>query len=403
MKAIGVILSQFPRYDEAFILRELTVLAQGPQPLVIFSLKACRDRVIHDDALALLPKTVYAPFIFSRAVWRSHGFFLNRSPGAYWGAIAWIIRRHWKRPVILAKTLIFFPKTVHFARLLEERGIRHLHAFWATYPASAAVIVQRLTGIPYSLSAHAHDIYTVNPALVEKMRGARFVVTCTEENRRYLKSLMNGAGTVPIEVNYHGVDLTRFSPASKSTHGVCRILAVGSLFPCKGLETLIESCRLLKAEGLAFHCTIAGGGPLENTLRRLIRRYDLTQQVTIAGYITQEAVAGRYAQAHLFVLPLVSKIHWGIPNVLIEALATKTPVVCCDLPSLKELVEHGASGWIVPEQDPGALAQAVKHLWAHPALRGQLAQTGYQRVVEKFSLKVTGERLRGLFHEASSS
>ena len=117
----------------------------------------------------------------------------------------------------------------------------------------------------------------------------------------------------------------------------------------------------------------------------------------LAGYVSQERVADLYRQAHLVVLPLVSRIHWGIPNVLIEALATKTPVICCDLPAMRELVEHGTSGWVIPERDPVALAEAVASLWADRSLRERLAEAGYQRVVERFSLEGTGERLRKLF------
>ncbi len=408
---LGCILSQFPRYDEAFILRELVALSHGPQELAIFSLRPCRDRVVHNQATALIPQTRYAPFVWSAALWRSHASFLTRSPRAYWGALGWIFSRHWNHPVILMKTLAFFPKTVHFARLALEGGVTHLHAFWATYPAASAMLMSRLTGIPYSVSGHAHDIHTTNPTLVEKIRGAQFIVTCTEDNRRRLESLLNGAGggergageqtaashRTPVVVSYHGVDLSRFAPVQKSGGETCRLLVVGSLFPCKGLETLVETCRLLRDRGMRVACTMAGGGPLERSLRRLIAKHGLGATVEITGYVSQERVAVMYQQAHLFVLPLVSKIHWGIPNVLIEALATKTPVICCDLPSMRELIEHGRSGWIIPEDDPAALADAVTTLWADPARRAAMAELGYQRVAERFSLERTGEALRRLF------
>ena len=432
MGRLGIILSQFPRYDEAFILRELVALAQGPQKLVIFSLRPCRDAIIHEQAKSLQRQTVYAPFLWSANVWRSHGWFVRHCPRAYWGSLAWIFSRHWNHPVILAKSLLLFPKTVHFARIALEHQVAHLHAGWATYPAASALIISRLTGIPYSLSGHAHDIYTTNPTLVEKMRGARFVVTCTEENKRHLEQLMNGVASLRVSefarlpesvptlaadqlahgltrqradivVSYHGVDLARFAPAPKPDTSTCRLLVVGSLLPCKGLETLIEGCRLLKERAFRFECTIAGGGPLERSLRTLIRRYELDEQVRITGHVSQETVAGLYQQAHLFILPLVSRIHWGIPNVVIEALATKTPVVCCNLPSLKELVEHGETGWIIPEQDPGAIAQAIQTLWTDAALRTQLAEAGYRRAVERFALERTGARLRELFANAQTN
>ena len=402
MGRLGAILSQFPRYDEAFILRELVSLSQGSEELVIFSLRPCRDRIIHAQAEALRPRTLYAPFLWSAEVWGSHAYFLRRSPGAYWSSLGWIVSRHWNHPVILTRTLALFPKTVHFARLALEHHVTHLHAFWATYPAASALLMSRLAGIPYSLSGHAHDLYTTNPTLAEKIRGSRFVVTCTEENKRYLTTLLNGrhpaqAQAPAIAVSYHGVDLSRFVAVPKVDASTCRLLIVGSLFPCKGLETLVEACRLLKERGISFHCTMAGGGPLERSLQRRIARHGLADHVEITGYVSQEVVIQLYQRAHLFVLPLISKIHWGIPNVLIEALATKTPVICCDLPSMRELVEHGTSGWIIPEEDPAALANAIQTLLADTGLRQRLGDAGYQRVIERFSLERTGAQLCALF------
>ena len=202
-----------------------------------------------------------------------------------------------------------------------------------------------------------------------------------------------------IFVSYHGVDLERFAAKPKPVHAECHLLSVGSLFPCKGYETLIEACRLLRERGIPFHCTIAGGGTLERALHRQIARHGLQSMIEITGFVSQETVAQLYQAADLCVLPLVSKIHWGIPNVLIEALATKTTVIVCDLPSMKELVEHGKSGWIIPEGNPTALADALTHLWSKPVLRQTLADVGYQRVVERFSLARTSEALRQLFRD----
>ncbi len=395
---LGVILSQFPRYDEAFILRDLQAIAVEYPDMVIFSLRPCRDKVIHAQAKTLQPQTVYAPFFFSWAVWKSNAYFLAKRPAACLRVLAWIVTRHWNHPVMMVKTFALLPKTVHFGRLAQEKQLSLLHAGWATYPATSVFIIERLTGIPFTVAGHAHDLYTANPALTEKLSRARFVATCTEANKTYLDRFTDGKARV--FVSYHGVDLGRFTAPAKPLQGPCQILVVGSLLPCKGLETLIDGCRLLKERGVAFHCTLAGGGPLEKKLQSMIAQYGLQSDVEITGFVSQEVVVGLYQQAHLFILPLVSKIHWGIPNVVIEALATKTPVVCCDLPSMKELVIHGKTGWIIPEADPEAVASAVQRLWSDVVLRDQLAAAGHAIVMERFSLERTGQRLRQLFSEA---
>lgn len=418
---LGVIASQFPRYDEAFLLRDITALAHGVECVRIFSLKPCRDRVIHAQAQALLPQTVSVPFLWSRTIWRSHLYFLRHAPRAYGGALGWIISRHWKDPMILANTLSVFPKTVHMAHLALAERLTHLHACWATYPATCALVICRLTGIPYSLSGHAHDIYCVNPALREKILNAKFIVTCTEVNKRHLEKLLNGheradvrmcgradvsalghphiRTSAHIVVNYHGIDLAKFSPVPKPVSDVCHLLAVGRLDASKGLEILIEACRRLRTRGMSFRCTIAGDGPWDPRLRRLIARDGLADYVQMIGSVSQDTVVRLYQEAHLFILPLAAQIHWGIPNVLIEALATKTPVITCDLPSMRELIEHGRSGWVLPRRDARQLAEAIETLWRDAPHRAALAEAGYQRVVERFSLEQTGQRLRDIFAE----
>ena len=123
-------------------------------------------------------------------------------------------------------------------------------------------------------------------------------------------------------------------------------------------------------------------------------------KVKITGTMTQKALAELYREADLFILPLLSKIHWGIPNVVIEAMATKTPVICSSLPSLHELMEHGKSGWFIPERKPKAIVWAIQHLWADPILRLHMGEAGYQKVSERFSLEVTGKQLREIFQVA---
>ncbi len=379
-------MSQFPCYDETFILREIKALRDRGVAITIFSLRAKRQATTQEDAYALLPSTRYAPF-FSPAVAGATARALLEKPGPILRLLFDLARDLFPHPLALVKSLAFLPKTLYFAELAREASVTHLHAHWATYPATAALLMSRLTGVPWSFTCHAHDIFADPILLPEKLKSAAFALTCTRHNREYLESL-EGVGPDRVHLSYHGLDLKRFRPGARpSPNGrPFRILAVGSLLECKGFRYLIEACRLLAARGFHFRTTIAGGGPLEDDLRGLVARHGLEDRIHFTGFVTEGALVPLYQDADVFVLPAVREIHWGIPNVLIEALACEIPVVTTPLPSVSELVEDGRSGILIEDADPERIASSVEYLAHHPEMRVRMGRLGRERVEQAFDL-----------------
>jgi hypothetical protein len=158
-----------------------------------------------------------------------------------------VVRRH---PRMLLRALVAFPKAVYFATLVQAQQIAHVHANWATHPAMSALVIARLTGVPWSFTGHASDIYLHTTMLAEKIQAAKFVITCTRYNRDYLTRIAGEATASKIIVSYHGVDLK----VSTSPEGVtvlssswrwelsCR---AGLFRPHRGLQDLVD-------RGLAF-------------------------------------------------------------------------------------------------------------------------------------------------------
>jgi glycosyltransferase involved in cell wall biosynthesis len=307
------------------------------------------------------------------------------------GLLVWLVRGCWRRPTALLKSLVFLPKAIRFAERARQEGIEHLHAHWATYPATVALVMSRLTGISWSFTCHAHDIFHDPSLLPEKLARTEFALTCTADNKRYLEKLSPHASQ-KVRVSYHGLDLRQFHPAAeRRAVGAVRILSVGSLLPCKGFDILIESCALLRQRGLSFQLTIAGGGPEEAALREAIAHFGIGTHVRLTGYVTQKDLIPLYQQAEIFALPAVLEIHWGIPNVLIEALACGVPVVTTPLPSLPELVENGVHGLVVKNRDPEDLADKLAWLILDPKLRTAMARVGRERVKQRFDIERTIE------------
>ncbi len=428
---VAFVFSQFPRYDEVFILREMVRL-EGLLDLTILSLKgAGREPVRHGMSSPLLARTVYAGFLQPR-VWLSCLGGLLRRPRRFLRALAATVRINRSDAEFLLKSLALFPQAVHFAALCRKRGIERVHGQWATYPAGTALAVSILNGIPFSFTGHAHDIHVKTAGLKDKMKRAEFILTCTAHNRLHLLGLAPDLPPEKIHVVYHGVDLDGYRPkaAIRQTEnetadsadyanakngakasisvGVAagrpggseepfRIVSVGSLFACKGFETLIEACALLRERGRDFRCRIVGGGPLRGALERLAAERSVGDRIEFMGYQSQEGMPAHYAWADLCVLPAVLAIHWGIPNVLIESLASGTPVACTPLPSLPELIENPACGFAIPEAAPAALADQIEKLAADRMLLLHYGRVGRRKVEERWDVEKNAAAIAGLF------
>ena len=199
-------------------------------------------------------------------------------------------------------------------------------------------------------------------------------------------------------VNHHGLELDKFEVNGKKRNGTFQILSVGALHYYKGFQYLIPALNLLKEKGLQFECTIIGGGPLESDLRKHIRLLNLEPYVTMTGPLKQDEVLPFYKRSDLFILMAQPEWHWGIPNVLVEALATKTAVITTRFGSVEELIEDGRTGVIVPPKDTEVLDNTIERFYHDDELRRRLANEGYQSVLERFDLEKNmnqfAERLR---------
>lgn len=379
------VLSQFPCYDEAFLLREIHAVAQKLDTW-IFSLRPARDPVVHDEARALDARTLSVAFLLSSRVANANARLLQRRPRRYLAAVLRLLSVSWRSPELLLKSLAFLPKAGWLAAWAMENGVTHLHGGWATYPATVALFVSDVTGLPFSFSGHAHDIYLDTTGLAAKLRRADFVSTCTASNAEHLRSLAPELPEGRIAVVRHGVRLSSFR-LSAPGDGPVSILSVGTLHPHKGFAPLLDALALLAGEGRDFRCTIVGGGPLEAEMRGRVARAGLAGRVTLTGALAQRDVLPLYALASIFVLMAQPEWHWGVPNVIVEALASGNAVVTTRFGSVEELVRDGETGLLVPPRDPRALATAISRLADDEALRSRLATAGRAAIARDYDLE----------------
>jgi glycosyltransferase involved in cell wall biosynthesis len=293
------------------------------------------------------------------------------------------------------------------AHALRRGKFDHLHAHFANLPTSVAALVHRLCGISYSFTAHAKDIYLTEPAeLKKKIEDATCVLTCTGYNQRYLTGL--SPGSTPIHLAYHGVDVGRFDSAGATAtakSGAPLILSVGRLCEKKGFPYLIRACRMLKDRGHQFQCRIIGFGELESELKALIAELDLDDCVALSGKMTQDEVILVYQAASVFVLPCLVTDDGdrdGIPNVLMEAMVSRVPVISTGISGITELVEHMINGIVVAERDAPGIADAMETLMLQPQLRQRLGENGRTKVLGRFALEASARRVHDILLQGAA-
>ena len=228
------------------------------------------------------------------------------------------------------------------------------------------------------------------------------MVTCTEYNRRYLKTLTGGVAR-PIYRVYHGIDTELFS----RNPGDCanaktpyRILTVARLTAKKGLSTVYRALEILKAKGIAFEHTLIGDGDDRQKILSQIKDLDLTAHTRWLGTRPHETVLEQYRQAQLFVLGCEVAPNGdrdGIPNVLLEAMAMGVPVVATNVSAIPELVDNEETGLLVDSGQPQLLAEAMQRVLTDAALRNRIIPAARQRVLQDFDNKILIRQLVDIY------
>ncbi len=444
-RKIAYIMSRFPHLPETFIMREMTEIAARGEDVLLYPLIFQNDPVVHPEAAAWIPKAHAEPYLSGRILASNLAVFL-RKPLTYLRLVFQIIFENLTNPNFLVRGLLLFPKIVHFARQMRAEGVDRIHAHYASHPALAAWVIHELTGLPYSVTVHAHDIYARTSMLKTKMRGTEFIVAISEFNREFLLTVVGDESLrSKIRVIHCGIDPSKYRPVESPMRkgDPLEIISVGSLKPIKGQRFLVEACRILRGRGIPFHCTIVGDGPEMPDVRRRVETYALTGQVSLAGSKDEEQVSQMLPLANCYVQPSLAE---GLPVAVMEALCCGLPVVATayaglasgpdasasirpeeagllisglseiyrDTPhaadtalelsrkvtcraGIFELITPGETGLLARPADPESLADALEALYNDPEKAQRMAAAGRQRVLQSFDLRQNADEILLLF------
>lgn len=399
---IVYILGRFPALSETFVLRELLELERQGAHVRIFSLfrpiVTQGAEVAWDGKASVTCLSDYSlVFLLLQAI---RCFF--RSPLRFTRASIAMLAHYRLRFLIGCRVLLF---ASFVALQLKCEDAVHMHAHFASEAASVAQFTHLLTGFSYSFTAHANDIYLSSRAtLAYKIKMARFVITISEYNQRYLRQLVDQKSGERIYCVYNGLSLSDFPSVASDMPRSQKsplILSVCRLVEKKGLTYLLDACRILADRGYSFTCHIVGDGPLHQELEQKIRALGLADRVALLGARTHQQVLEMYQNATIMALPCIITKDGdrdGIPTVLIESLYAGIPSVSTTVSGISELITSEVNGLLVPPNDGCALADALARLMGDFGLNARLAVAGRETVRERFNLASNIQHLIRLFY-----
>lgn len=389
------IMSRFPKLTETFVLDEMLEMKRIGTRLLIMPLWRERAAVTHADVQKLMPNVSFLPTL-NLGIVRDNAWFLWRRPGKLLSVWGTLLRHNAASARYLAGALAILPKVASMARRAENNKVAHIHAHFASHPAAAAYAINKLTGIPFSFTAHGSDLHRDQAMLAEKVAQAGLVVTISDYNRQFIQRYVPEAVMDKVEVVRCGVDAEEFPEYSGRTSAVLQIGCIGTLHEVKGQHHLLAACARLQGE---YHLHLIGDGPDRAKLEALCRSYNLNDKVTFHGYLERGAVKALLGNLDVVCAPSVKSRDGrreGIPVVLIEAAAAARPMIASRLSGIPELVVDGETGKLVEPGNVEEIAAALSWMMVNEQEALSLGRRAKSMVKAQFDLRANVARLRSL-------
>ena len=397
---VAYLTGQYPEVSLTFILREVEALRALGMEVQTCSIRRTPPEQHPGPAEKEAARTTFHVLEAARNPLRLIGTQLSllRHPGRYFGALALALKMRSPGIKSLLYQLIFFAEATILARHLSREGVQHLHNHFTFGSATVSMLVSKLIDIPFSFTLHgpADLLEPYRWRIDEKTARARFVATISHYARSQIMFFSDPAYWDKIRIIHCGVSPDRYeqphvAPLPPRRDDEVRLLFVGRLAPVKGLRVLLKALEGLIAEIPGLHLVLAGDGPDRANLEKAAA--PLGDHVSFTGYLSQDEVAAAMQSCDICVLPSFAE---GVPVVLMEALASRKPVLATQVAGVGELVEDGINGFLVPPGDVESLAARIRTLAGDPDLRRRMGETGHARVGADFDISVEAARLAQL-------
>ncbi len=403
---VAYITQEFPSLTETFVYREVLALrTMGLTVMTVANRRSDMSR-LPDDIRALEQSTVYIfPIhikIFVKILF-NHLLLIVSKPKHYWQAIHILLSENSSDFGIWRRNIMHFMGAGYLARELSNRQINHLHAHFSNNAASLALFMSIFMQVPFSMTVH-NNIFVDRLLLPAKLRFARFIPCISKYSRNMLLASFSDISDLQSKMM---IVRCGINPASfqiehhiSKLHEPPMILCASQLADRKGIRYLIEGCALLKEQGIAFQCIIAGDGIERRQLESMVDAKMLGDDIQFIGAYRQDELLDLFYKSDVFVLPCIVTDDGdrdGIPVVLMEAMAAGLPVISTRVSGIPELIESGIDGLLVQERDPQALMSAIQSLFEDVDLRKRVVDSAQHKIQTEFNQNVASQCLFDLF------
>ncbi|HAC65691.1 MAG TPA: hypothetical protein DCF68_19705 [Cyanothece sp. UBA12306] len=382
---IGYLIPEFPSQTHIWMWREICHLREWGCQLQIFSTKQPPSAIQARHAFAksaqeetcyLWPQSVY--YLLTTLLWVlftrplgliksiSLAFTLNVNQRPKW---------RYTLPLVIPACIL--------ARQALKQNIEHLHSHSCANSAILAMMLKRLTGIPYSLTLNA-NIEWWGGAMEEKMADAQFTIAITQWLLNQIKQDYPHLKPEQAILGRIGVDTIKWKPENKSIKKegeVFQIITVGRLHASKGHDVLIRAIKRLINANHLVQLTIVGAGDETESLQSLVNELDLSGVVKFTGSLSEDEIIELMKQSDAFVLASHAE---PLGVVYMEAMAMGVPTIGTNAGGVPEIILPGEDGLLVPPNDEITLAKEIEKLLNNPDEQQKLGHNGRQKIVNKF-------------------
>jgi colanic acid/amylovoran biosynthesis glycosyltransferase len=389
---IAYIFTTFPKLSEQFFLREVIELQRQGLALDIYSMLGG-----HADSEAGPVRCMtwldWFWFIFELLYW------LGTHPVRMLTLIRRLIFTRYGSWTNCGENLLGFAFAVRFARRFKRLEYTVSHATWATGPGMSVSALKALTGLPYTLEAHAYDVFRDggDAFLADKLQAADALRSSTEATTRELRARLAVGSATQVTCVRRGLLHVPAYRAPTVPVIQLQVLSVGRLIEKKGYMQQLDIYAQLRARGMPFHATIVGEGPLYDELKAKIDALGLEAQVTLAGKLQYAQVEALYAQSNLFIFTGVvsaSGDRDGFPNVIGEAMAHSLPIFTTNVSGTTEGVPHRIRGTVIDLTNPQQTAVQILDVMQDGAALGRLTRAAHDWVLSDFQVQCNVRKLR---------
>lgn len=375
---------QYPKMSHTFIQREVAALrAHGAQVLTAQVRRAAAHEVAPDQATeAAATFTILEAARDPRRLVGAHLRVLRAGPRRWLAmlGLAWRTRQAGLRGALWQA--FYFAEAGVLADHIRARGVGHLHNHFAGSSGTVAMLAAGLADIPHSFTEHGPDIFFAADRwrLDEKVARADFVVCISHFCRSQMMLFSDRQHWSKLRIVHCGIDPAAYGRRPREGFGQ-RILFVGRLTAVKGVPLLLEAVARVRAAHPGVQLTVVGAGDDRAGLEAQAAALGLGDAVRFAGLMPQDQVAARLEESDILVLPSFAE---GVPVVLMEAMASRIPVIATRVGGVQELVADGESGFVVPPGCVDSLAGRLDALLGDPDLCRRMGEAGRRAVQGDF-------------------